>query len=106
MVNIAEIENIASTSEFDEFYIKERARTVFQQTLGLMFRKPGEYCMEFDFPRVQRLLIVHTFFMRFPIDIIFYDAKDEVVKWKLNMKPWRVVVCRNVKRFVEKTSYI
>jgi uncharacterized membrane protein (UPF0127 family) len=32
---------------------------------------------------------VHTFFMRFPIDVIFLDKSGRVVKIAAAMKPWR-----------------
>jgi uncharacterized membrane protein (UPF0127 family) len=33
---------------------------------------------------------VHTWFMRFPIDVIFLDNKNRVVGLRPNMKPWRM----------------
>ena len=33
---------------------------------------------------------VHTWFMRFPIDVIFLDKKNRVVGLRRNMKPWRM----------------
>jgi uncharacterized membrane protein (UPF0127 family) len=33
---------------------------------------------------------VHTWFMRFPIDVIFLDNKNRVVGLKRNMKPFRM----------------
>ncbi len=33
---------------------------------------------------------VHTWFMLFPIDVIFLDNKNRVVGLKRNMKPWRM----------------
>lgn len=33
---------------------------------------------------------VHTFFMRFPIDVIFVDSKNSVIKTYHNLKPWRM----------------
>ena len=33
---------------------------------------------------------VHTWFMRFPIDIIFIDSKNRVVGLRRNLKPWRM----------------
>jgi hypothetical protein len=33
---------------------------------------------------------VHTFFMRFPIDVVFIDRKNQVVKVISNLKPWRL----------------
>jgi uncharacterized membrane protein (UPF0127 family) len=33
---------------------------------------------------------VHTWFMRFPIDVVFLDSKNRVVGLRRNMKPWRM----------------
>lgn len=33
---------------------------------------------------------VHTFFMRFPIDVIFLDKQQRVVKVVNRLKPWRI----------------
>jgi len=33
---------------------------------------------------------VHTWFMRFPIDVVFLDNKNRVVGLRRNMKPWRM----------------
>ena len=35
---------------------------------------------------------VHTFFMRFPIDVTFLDRQDRVVKVVRGVKPWRPFV--------------
>jgi len=37
---------------------------------------------------------VHTFWMRFPINIIFLDASNRVVECRETVVPWRVVVPR------------
>ncbi|ASK61823.1 hypothetical protein CFK37_06455 [Virgibacillus phasianinus] len=34
---------------------------------------------------------VHMFFMRFPIDVVFLDQKNAVVKAIPNLKPWKMV---------------
>lgn len=34
---------------------------------------------------------IHTCFMRFPIDVIFLDVQNRVVRTKQNVKPWRMV---------------
>ena len=35
---------------------------------------------------------IHTFFMRFPIDVIFLDGNGAVVKAVRNIPPWRPFV--------------
>lgn len=35
---------------------------------------------------------IHTFFMRFPIDVVFVDKASRVVKIAENVKPWRLLL--------------
>lgn len=35
---------------------------------------------------------IHTFFMRFPIDVAFVDRENRVVKVAEAVKPWRVLM--------------
>ena len=37
---------------------------------------------------------VHTFFMRFPIDILFVTKAGEVVKVRQAVRPWRIAAAR------------
>jgi len=34
---------------------------------------------------------IHTFAMRFPIDAVFLDNDNEVLRVERNLKPWRIV---------------
>jgi hypothetical protein len=36
---------------------------------------------------------VHSFFMKFPIDLVYLDRKRKVRKVRRNMAPWRVSAC-------------
>jgi hypothetical protein len=36
---------------------------------------------------------IHTFWMRFPIDLIYLDRKHCVVKTRSNVRPWRLSAC-------------
>ena len=36
---------------------------------------------------------IHTFFMKFPIDVLFITKDGRVVKIKHGLKPWRVASC-------------
>jgi len=36
---------------------------------------------------------VHTFFMKFPIDLIYLDKRRKVRKVKHALRPWRMSVC-------------
>jgi len=63
------------------------ARSLWARFWGLMSRA--------SLPEGHGLLLqpctsVHTFFMRFPIDVIFLDKANRVVKIIPEMKPWRM----------------
>lgn len=44
---------------------------------------------------------IHMWFMRFPIDAVFLDADDRVLKIAADLKPWRMAGCRGAKAVVE-----
>ncbi len=44
---------------------------------------------------------IHTAFMRFPIDAIFLDADQVVIKVEHDVGPWRTVSCRGAREVVE-----
>ena len=65
----------------------ERADTIVRRTVGLMGRR--------TLPEATGLLItpcssVHTCFMRFPIDVVYLDRDQRVVKVVPALKPWRM----------------
>lgn len=37
---------------------------------------------------------IHSYFMKFPIDVIFIDRNDHVVDWVTHVQPWRLVLPR------------
>ena len=39
---------------------------------------------------IQRCDSIHTFFMKFPIDVVFVDKKLKVCSVRTNVKPWRL----------------
>ncbi len=63
----------------------------FCRLLGLMFRKKMKKEEALIFYRASS---IHTFFMRFSIDIIFLDRQMKVKRLVYNLKPWRAVFCR------------
>ena len=70
----------------------EDAGGIAGQGRGLLGRKrlePGEG-MLFVRGRLEPFMWMHMFFMRFPIDIVFLDRNDVVVKVNRELKPWRV----------------
>jgi uncharacterized protein len=44
---------------------------------------------------------VHTLFMRFPIDVVFLDREDTVVKVVPALRPWRLAAARRAGRTLE-----
>lgn len=44
---------------------------------------------------------VHTFWMRFPIDLIYLDRKCRVVKVRSNVRPWRLSACLRAHSVIE-----
>jgi uncharacterized membrane protein (UPF0127 family) len=51
--------------------------------------------------RIPRCRSVHTFGMRFPLDVIFLDADGRPIRVVRNVSPWRVVSCRGADAVVE-----
>ena len=63
------------------------ADTVFSRLKGLLGRK--------DFIEGEALIIkpcnsIHTFFMRFPIDVLFIDKDSRIIKTISSLKPFRL----------------
>ena len=44
---------------------------------------------------------VHTFFMRFPIDVVFLSRDDAVLKVVRSLRPWRLAAAPGAKRTLE-----
>jgi hypothetical protein len=67
----------------------ELAESFFKKALGLMFRKNLEGALVLTLPRETRVgASIHTFFMRFPIDVLFLDEERRVVDTAFNVRPW------------------
>ena len=54
---------------------------------GFMLKKKPNYALMF-----RNCSSVHTFFMRFNLDIVFLDKGGNIVKIKADIKPWRIVL--------------
>ena len=62
------------------------ARTFAERARGLIGTKkplPGEGML------ILRCNAIHTFFMSYPIDAVFLDRNDRIVKVVRGIKPWR-----------------
>ena len=65
------------------------ARTFAERARGLIGTAkppPGEGML------ILRCNAIHTFFMSYPIDAVFLDRHDRVVKEVRGIKPWRFLV--------------
>lgn len=63
------------------------ADTPFKRIRGLLGRK--------EFKKEQALVLrpsnsIHTFFMRFAIDVIFIDKENKIIAIKICLRPWRL----------------
>lgn len=63
------------------------ADTFARRTLGLMGEKQGSHAL-----LLPRCRSIHTFFMRYPIDVICMDKNYVVVRVIPACKPWRMAV--------------
>ena len=68
----------------DQCGIAATFRTRLRGLLGRPGLGPGEGLL------IRPTNSIHTFFMRFPIDVVFLDRSGVVVKLVANLRPWRV----------------
>jgi uncharacterized protein len=74
------------------------AATPFTRMRGLLGRS--------SLPSGQGILLrpassVHTFFMRFPIDVVFLDGELRVVEIAADLRPWRAAGKRGARAVLE-----
>jgi len=63
------------------------AKSLYSRIKGLIAR---EALLRQEALVINRCNSIHTFFMRFPIDVLFVDKKNKIVGIGLNIKPWRL----------------
>ena len=69
------------------------AKTFASKALGLMFRKKFDGVLVIDLGfETRRGAAIHTFFMRFDIDVFFVNGKYKVVDAVRNIKPWKILI--------------
>ena len=44
---------------------------------------------------------VHTFFMKFPIDLVYINRRNIVKKVRCNVRPWRISACFSAHSIIE-----
>lgn len=64
-----------------------KAEGLWNRFAGFMLKRSADYAFLFENCRS-----VHTFFMRFEIDIVFLDKDGNILSVKKNVKPWRIVL--------------
>ncbi len=74
----------------------------WERFFGLMFKKDFKHIMLFSFPKPSTV-IIHSFFMRFTIDVICFDENVNLIK-SFTLKPWRVKIVKGVKYIAERKS--
>ncbi|MEM2874958.1 MAG: DUF192 domain-containing protein [Candidatus Hadarchaeales archaeon] len=57
--------------------------------MGLMFRRGMDDDEAMIFRLSGKRTIVHTFFLRFPVDLVFTDSRMRVLEIRANLPPWR-----------------
>jgi len=78
-----------------------RAATFGARLFGLMGRRSlpdGEALL------IERCAAIHTWFMRFPIDVAFLDREHRVLRAASAVAPWRVRSCRGADATLELPS--
>ena len=51
---------------------------------------------------LEKVIKVHTFFMKYPIDIFYIDKNDQIIRIDENVKPWKVLkLCRKSDYIIE-----
>jgi uncharacterized membrane protein (UPF0127 family) len=75
--------------------VADRAHRRMRGLLGRRYLRRGEGVV------LRPAWSIHTAFMRFPIDVVFLDADQVVVRIERNMGPWRTMSHRGAREVVE-----
>jgi hypothetical protein len=67
----------------------EFATSLWSQTRGFMFRRPGNRAIVFEFA-AYREIVLHTFFVRGPLDAIVLDFEHLVIAAISDLEPFRI----------------
>lgn len=79
----------------DRCMVADRPLTRLRGLLGRSEPRPGEGLLLRPSPSV------HTWFMRFPIDIVFLDRRLEVLAVRSDVQPWRMAGRRGARAVLE-----
>jgi uncharacterized membrane protein (UPF0127 family) len=75
--------------------VADRAHRRMRGLLGRRYLRAGEGMV------LRPGWSIHTAFMHFPIDAVFLDADQVVMKIEHEVRPWRTVSCRGAREVVE-----
>jgi uncharacterized membrane protein (UPF0127 family) len=75
--------------------LAEAPLTRLRGLLGRAGLEPGEGIL------LRPASSIHMWFMRFPIDAVFLDRENRVLKVASHLRPWRVAGCRGAKAVIE-----
>ena len=64
-----------------------RAYTFWKRFRGFMLKKSANYALLFD-----KCKSVHTFFMRFNLDIVYLDEEKRIIKVIRSLKPFKIAL--------------
>src|SRR5919198_2622474 len=79
----------------ERVFVADRAHHRIRGLLGRRRLEPGEGMV------LRPAWNVHTAFMRFPIDVVFLDADQVVIRIAPSLPSWRTVSCRGAREVVE-----
>jgi len=75
--------------------VSDRARHRIRGLLGRRELDPNEGML------LRPAWSIHTAFLRFPIDVLFVNGEQVVIRKVDNLKPWRTALCRGAREVVE-----
>jgi uncharacterized membrane protein (UPF0127 family) len=75
--------------------VADTPRRRLKGLLGKKYLEPGEGLL------LRPASSVHTFFMRFPIDVVFLDRELHVLGLATNLRPWRAAGRRGARAVLE-----
>lgn len=64
------------------------AKNFFTRTIGLLSRK---FLSKEEGLVIKPCSSIHTFFMKFAIDVLFVNKKGQIIALYENVKPWRIL---------------
>ncbi|MEA2441305.1 MAG: transcription elongation factor GreB, partial [Thermoleophilaceae bacterium] len=94
------LQRLPSSTLNDGLTVHE-ATTVVARLLGLAFLKriPSDHAL-----LIPHCRSVHTFGMRFPIDVVFLDERGRIIRTDRTVKPCRIRTCRPAFAVLERVS--